>query len=316
MSEIPMNFQTEVAEFLNSTPIGRIAYQAARRTLHLGRKIAHPRTPSSLGVCKITCRGKRCVIFHRRTYADKLAIRQCFRQEQYDMPEREHGVLTERLYQQIVALGKQPLIVDCGANIGASVLWFTARYPKAHVLAVEPAPDNFAMLQRNCDGLDVDLRRAAIGGTDSLAHLADSGWGTLAYRATLEGQGPEVAMLTVATLLASKPDRQYVPFILKIDIEGGEQSLFESDCSSINRFPLIILEPHDWLFPGEGSSLPFFRFHAASGREFSVKHENIASIDFHNGLSPMAGDAPAATTGQRNDSVPQPARSPQTNTEA
>jgi hypothetical protein len=27
MSEIPMNFQTEVAEFLNSTPIGRIAYQ-------------------------------------------------------------------------------------------------------------------------------------------------------------------------------------------------------------------------------------------------------------------------------------------------
>jgi FkbM family methyltransferase len=292
MGGIPMNFQTEVAEFLNSTPIGRIAYRAARRTLHLGRKIVHPRIPPTLGVSKIACRGKRCAILHRRTYADKLAIRQCFQQEQYDMPEREHGVLIERIYQQIIALGKKPLIVDCGANIGASVLWFTARYPTAHVLALEPAPDNFDLLQKNCENLDGDLRRAAIGGTDSLAHLADVGWGTLAYRTTLRGQGPEVDMVTISTLLASKPDQYYVPFILKIDIEGGEQSLFESDYSSINRFPLIIIEPHDWLLPGEGSSLPFFRFHAAAGREFSMKHENIASIDVHNSLSDMAGGAP------------------------
>jgi FkbM family methyltransferase len=297
-----MNFE-HVRETLNSTPIGRIAYQAARRTLHLGRRIAHPGIPSNLGVCKITYRGKRFVILHRRTYADKTAIRQCFQQEQYDMPKRDHGVLTERLYQQIIAAGKQPLIVDCGANIGASVLWFTTRYPRAHVLALEPAPDNFALLQMNCAGLDADLIKAGIGGADGIAHLTDVGSGTMAYRTTLSEEGPEVAMFTMATLLASKPHSHYVPFILKIDIEGGEKSLFEGDCSAISRFPLIIMEPHDWLLPGAGSSLSFFRFHAAAGREFCMKDENIASMDFHN-ISDTAVNAFEAMTGQRNDVSP------------
>jgi FkbM family methyltransferase len=281
-----MSFQADATETLNSSSIGKIVYQVARRTLHLGRKIAHPRTPTHLATLKVASHGRHFVIFHRRTYADKTAIRQCFHQQQYDMPDRDHGAQIERFYKQIQAAGKQPLIVDCGANIGASVLWFTARYPDAHVLAVEPAPDNFVLLQRNCAGLNVDLRMAGIGATDGSSHLADTGWGTMSYRTIASEQGPEVAMLTVATLLASKPDSHYVPFILKIDIEGGEKSLFEGDCSSIDSFPLIIIEPHDWLLPGEGTSLPFFRFHVAAGREICMKNENIASIGFHNSPAP------------------------------
>lgn len=275
-----MSFQAEATKALNSSTLGKIFYQAARRTLHLTRKVAHPSVPTSLGVCKLTFRGKRLTILHRRTYADKTAIHQCFNQGQYDMPGRDHGVVVEHFYQKILASGKQPLIIDCGANIGASVLWFTARYPQAHVLAVEPAPDNFALLQRNCAGLDVDLRMAGIGATEGISHLADSGWGTMAYRTVETEEGPEVAMVTMASLLASKPESAFVPFILKIDVEGGEEALFSGDCSDINRFPLIIMEPHDWLLPGQGSSLPFFRFHTATKREFCMKDENIASINF------------------------------------
>ena len=94
------------------------------------------------------------------------------------------------------------------------------------------------------------------------------------------GSGPEVPMLSLATLLAAKPEALYVPFILKIDIEGAETALFDGDCSAVGRFPIIIMEPHDWLLPGQHSSLGFFRFHAAAGREFCVKNENIASIAF------------------------------------
>ena len=46
----------------------------------------------------------------------------------------------------------------------------------------------------------------------------------------------------------------------------------------INRFPLIVFEPHDWMLPGQLSSLDFFRFHASAGREFAMNNENIASI--------------------------------------
>jgi hypothetical protein len=65
---------------------------------------------------------------------------------------------------------------------------------------------------------------------------------------------------------------------LKVDIEGSEKSVFDGDAGTLNSFPLIIVEPHDWMFPGQMISQPFFRFHLAAGREFCMKHENIASI--------------------------------------
>lgn len=284
-----MSLQSDIGQRLNSTPLGRIVYRTARGTLHLGRKIMHPGLPSNRGIARVSYRGKRFEILHRHNYSDLEAIRQCFSEEQYNMPERDHGVLVERIYQQIVAAGKKPLIIDCGANIGASVLWFSARYPEAHIIAVEPAPDNFTMLQTNCAGVDADLKNAGIGPVQGNAHLTDAGWGTMAYRTSYESVAPpdpsldasSIAMVTIASLLQSKPDSKYIPFLLKIDIEGGEGSLFSGDCSAMKRFPLIIMEPHDWMYPGEGSSLSFFRFHAAAGREFCMKYENIASIDMN-----------------------------------
>ena len=278
-----MGSQLEIfCEKLNSTPFGRDVYRAVRSVVRVGRKIVHPSLPTAFTVRKVTCRGRQYTIFYRRTYADKLAIKQCFGQEQYNMPGGPHGERAERHYRQIIAQGKQPLILDCGANIGTSVLWFAARYPEAHIVAVEPAPDNFALLKKNCAGLDVDLREAGIGAEDGIAHLTDSGLGSMAYRTTFDATAtsemPGIAMTTMATLLESKPESRYVPFLLKVDIEGGEKSLFEGDCSMINRFPLIIMEPHDWILPGEGTSISFFRFHANAAREFCMKHENIASI--------------------------------------
>jgi hypothetical protein len=40
-------------------------------------------------------------------------------------------------------------IVDAGANVGASALHFTARYRNARIVAVEPNPENFALLVAN-----------------------------------------------------------------------------------------------------------------------------------------------------------------------
>jgi FkbM family methyltransferase len=182
-------------------------------------------------------------------------------------------------YQEIVASGRQPLIIDCGANLGASVLLFATRYPQAHVVAIEPAPDNFELLTRNCAGLNVDLRLAGVSNLDGTSHLVDPGEGPWAYRTTSAGEGPEIAMVSFETLLASKPASHYQPFLLKIDIEGAERDLF-SNSASLNQFPIIMMEPHDWMLPGEGSSLGFSRFHADTGRELCIAHENLISIAF------------------------------------
>jgi FkbM family methyltransferase len=277
-----------VLNLVVSTPFGRIAHKAVSPLVHLVRQISHPDVPNDHAVSKVTYRGRTFNLEHRRwSDDDALAIKQCFTQAQYDMPSGAHGILVENLYREIVASGLQPLIIDCGANIGASVAWFSARYPEAHIIAVEPAAENFALLRRNCAGLDVDLRLAGISSTDGRAYLDNPTGAHMGARTTHEPRGVEIDLVSVGSLLASKPNTAYAPFLLKVDIEGAEKDLFDGDNDAINRFPLIIVEPHDWLMPGQHTSQEFFRFHAATGREFCMKHENVASVVPHSSLLQM-----------------------------
>ncbi|MCU1319513.1 MAG: FkbM family methyltransferase [Edaphobacter sp.] len=289
-----MSFQANVGRTLNATPAGRLVFRAIRPIVHLTRRIAYPDLPPNLQRSKVRCRDKQISIVHRRTHPDACVIEQCFPEAQYDMPGGVYGDFIDRIYRQILARDRQPLIVDCGANIGASVLWFAHRYPQAHILAIEPAPDNFAVLQRNAANRDVDLRQVGIAASDGRAHLTDPDESSLSYRTCENGEGPEIVTMAFQTLLASKPSDRYQPFLLKIDIEGAEKTLFAGDSSSLNSFPLIVMEPHDWMLPGQRTSVEFFRFHAAAEREFCMKHENIASIAFDpNLLDPLtepAGD--------------------------
>jgi FkbM family methyltransferase len=285
-----MNLQAETVETLNATSLGRLLRKAIRPAVHFVRRIAHPDIPPHLQMTRLTCNGRRIALLHRRTFADFSVIQQCFRDRQYDLPNGAHGAFLQDLYDQILASGRQPLIVDCGSNIGASVLWFLTRYPRAHILAIEPALDNFELLRANCADLDVDLRQAGVAGQDGYARLTDPGQGSLAYRTIPAGPEAELRMFALTTLLASKPSTAYVPFLLKLDIEGAENTLFDGDCSAIDQFPLIIMEPHDWLLPGQLTSHGFFRFHADARRELIVNHENIASIACRAiSASPMRG---------------------------
>jgi FkbM family methyltransferase len=280
-----MSFQSKAIESLVSTSAGRAAFKIVQPVIHRVRRAAHPDVPLDRTLAKVAYRDKHFAIQYRRSsHSDLMAIDQCFTKVQYDMPVGAHGVLVERIYQEIVASGRKPLIIDCGANIGCSSLWFHARYPKAHIVAIEPAPDNFEILSANCAGLDIDLKKAGVDAADGRAHLSDPGGGGMGYRTQADGEGPEIEMISIQTLIASKPASRYTPFLLKIDIEGAEKTLFRGDNSKLAEFPLIILEPHDWLLPGQLSSREFFRFHVEAGREFCMKDENVASIAPHSSL--------------------------------
>jgi FkbM family methyltransferase len=275
-----------VSSFISGS-FGQFVFRSTvKPILHLYRRLAHHGIPADHLVATVNYRGKSLNIRQRRhNGSDNMAVAQCFHQNQYDFPVGVHGQLTQRRYEDILASGAQPLIIDCGANIGASVLWFSARYPKAHIVAIEPAADNFELLCINAAGLDVDLRQAGIAPVDRESHLDGSFGKAMGYRTNDHASGPVVQMLSIATILAEKAPSRYVPFLLKIDIEGAEKPLFAGDCSAISLFPLIILEPHDWLIPGQRTSSEFFAFHAAAGREFCMKDENIASIAFDSSLA-------------------------------
>jgi FkbM family methyltransferase len=263
-----------------SSPFWRIVYRPFKPLVRLARRLAQPGVPNDHKITRVFYRQRQFSIEHRR-WSDQIIIDECFREMQYDLPTGAQGHLAEHLYRGIVGSGKKPLIVDCGANIGVSVLWFSARYPEAHIVAIEPAPDNFALLRRNCLDLDVDLRNVGIGAVDGTANLSTASGTGYGYRTNLSGDGLPTKILSLGTILASKPASCYTPFLLKVDIEGAEKYLFSSDYAVLNRFPVILMEPHDRFFPGEGTSLEFFRFHADTRREFSMNSTTIASLALH-----------------------------------
>jgi FkbM family methyltransferase len=265
---------------LTESRIGRAVYWPFKVVLRWSRRLAHPGVPDDHEVTRVSYRGKKFSIEHRR-WSDNVIVEECFDRLQYDLPRGAQGCLSNGLYREIVDSGRKPLIVDCGANIGVSVLWLAARYPEAHIVAIEPAPDNFALLRRNCSAFDVDLRNVGIGAVDGTAFLSVEGHQAHGYETNFAGEGVPMQILSLETVLASKPETQYVPFLLKVDIEGAEKFLFSSGHALLDEFPVILMEPHDQFHPGQGTSFEFFRFHAECRREFAMNATTIASVALH-----------------------------------
>src|SRR5687767_2297600 len=63
-------------------------------------------------------------------------------------------------------------IVDIGAHVGCATRLFKSRYPTARIIAFEPNPSSFAILERNLEGTsDVELVRAGLSDSNGKACL-------------------------------------------------------------------------------------------------------------------------------------------------
>lgn len=145
---------------------------------------------------------------------------------------------------------RQPTIVDLGANIGLSTVFFLNALPAATATAVEPDPGNFDLLRENLYRTGVDIRshavRAFAGGKAGFAELLDSGNGAWGMR-----MGPPSAKGTPVMPLAAIARQAGMGRIslLKCDIEGAERELFEDLAGWEDLVEYVVLELHADLFP-------------------------------------------------------------------
>jgi FkbM family methyltransferase len=216
--------------------------------------------------------------------SDAQVMLDVFHHRSYDTSGfRQHAALMSA-YHAIVAQGAVPLIVDAGANIGAATLYYRDCFPAAAIVAVEPEAGNFAELARHVgsDALTMPLR-AALSDSDGALAVVDAGLDSWGFRtAAAVGGANEIPALSVPSVVARAAERwNAVPFILKCDIEGFEETVFAGDTGWIDHFALVIVELHDWMLPGQGSSRPVTRALAARDRDFLIKGENVFS--FRNG---------------------------------
>jgi FkbM family methyltransferase len=204
--------------------------------------------------------------------SDIATLRQVFIFGEYDLSHPDHlNRRVNALYSQIIKQGSTPIIADIGANVGSASLWFKQQFPDAAVIAVEPDPGNAAVLRRNLAGLPlVSVVEAAIGASSGFVALENpsSGWAVQTKRADVG-----VPIVTVDDVLAKVPGG--TPFIVKIDIEGFESDLFKTNFDWIARTYVVMIEPHDWMLPGQMTSRGFQQAMAAHPFEMFIRGENI-----------------------------------------
>lgn len=156
-------------------------------------------------------------------------------------------------------LSKSPrVIVDAGANIGLSTVYYANKYPQARVIAIEPEKSNFALLVRNAAAFhNVIPVRAALWNEERKISLVDPGQGFYGFQTTDDDMSSTRVVAKVPGLTMNKLMRDYAIGhidILKIDIEGSEIELFENASSWIGRVGTIAIELHDRIRDGCSAS--------------------------------------------------------------
>lgn len=140
-----------------------------------------------------------------------------------------------------------PFIIDCGSNIGMATLFFKILYPGARVMAFEPGPDSFEMLQRNVTANHlpgVELHQAAVGDAEgSIDFFRATAPGSVTSSTRVQRTGG-VKTTVKQVRLSSLIDRD-VDF-LKMDIEGGEWAVMNDLVASgtLRRIQQMAIEYH------------------------------------------------------------------------
>lgn len=209
-------------------------------------------------------------VWVRQGTSDFAVLEQIFRDEEFDISTAPQFAWVRAAYDRMLAAGETPLVVDCGANIGLSALYFASHLPKARIVGIEPARDNVELACKNtCHNPLIEIIQAAVHDRAKAAlELVNPDADKYAYqvRETNASTATSVEAVTIGALMQRYGVEHNL--IVKVDIEGGEDTLFRSNIAWLDHTNLLIVETHDWLFPGLGSSRSLFQ--AIAGRKFEV----------------------------------------------
>ena len=140
-------------------------------------------------------------------------------------------------------------ILDLGAYAGYAAVFLANRFPAAEILAVEPSPANYRMLQMNTlPYRAIRTLQAAVWDRTARLEVAarDTGdWGNILRQA----DGGDIAGFSVADLLASQAWR--CAEFVKCDIEGSEVRVFSDPRAPwLDGIDTLAIETHDRMIPG------------------------------------------------------------------
>lgn len=157
-----------------------------------------------------------------------------------------HEVLRCRVYDfPSEKLPQAPrVILDLGANIGLTTLTLAARFPDAHIVCVEPHPENARLLRHNLRCLEgrVTIIEAAVSDRSGMLELALD---VEHYNASLVRQSERsvrVEVLTPEDVLRRAGVE--AADLVKMDIEGTEHQLLVGKPAWLKPVQVLLAELH------------------------------------------------------------------------
>ena len=199
-------------------------------------------------------------------------------------------VFIDRQYQYPVNF-EPKTIIDAGANIGLSALYFAHRFPQASVVALEPDKNNFDIAVQNTNACSrIKILNKGIWDKNTFLEIIDSTVTNDAFMVK-ESQVPTANSIEATDINSIVEQEGWNSIdILKIDIEGSEKELFAANYEKwLPMTKMIFVEIHDDM--KHGCSTSVFKAISKYNFSFAMKHENLIFI---NRDEPFAGNNKSA----------------------
>lgn len=142
------------------------------------------------------------------------------------------------------------VVLDIGANIGVTSLYFSRRFPEARIFSFEPVPSNFAVLEKNLGNLhNVVACNYGLGTRDEMVPIyacddeTNAGGFSLYDLGVDKSRSQEIRVRNIQAALAELEITRVD--LIKIDTEGAEYDILLSmDQEMLANVKWIIGELH------------------------------------------------------------------------
>lgn len=205
----------------------------------------------------------KSTIYLRKKFADNYTFKQVFVENQYDFD-----------------IPFTPsTIIDGGANIGLASVYFSHRFPKASIVAVEPSQDNFKVLETNISSFpNVTAKNGGIWNDNKHLIIVNTDENDNAFMVEEVDPHSNGSMPSFSIGSIMQEQKWNTLDLLKLDIEGSEKEVFEKNYETwLPKTKMLVIELHDRMRKGASKSL----FKAISQYNFScsMNHENLIFIN-------------------------------------
>jgi FkbM family methyltransferase len=158
-----------------------------------------------------------------------------------------HSEVFEHLYYNLGLKQAPATILDLGANVGLTAVYFAREFPNAEIACVEPIPANLDLLKRNValNGIKARVFEAAVGETDGeiVMQLDAKDFGHKVATGDASGDCLTTASISVPSIMKAMGWSRIG--LMKMDIEGHEKVLFSSPTPWLNDVDVLCIECHD-----------------------------------------------------------------------